>query len=331
MIAADLVTVDPVVLAPALLPALGAVLVLVVDAVLPGRRSWQPLLGVVVLAVAAGTALATGLRVADDPMRTLCLPAPDGACLWTAGPATGTLQAGILLATAAALALLHDGARGPRDTTVRPRCCSRRPPAGSGVAASRDLGTWLVTLELATVPVVALVALRGTRTASHGALTLLVTSVTSFALLVLGAALWLTATGDASFAADTVAAAWADPERRAVLLLAVTVLLSGLGFKLSLVPFHAWTPQAYSTADLGTAAALAGASKISALAALLVVGQALVGAAVDTGSVGVVLGRSRPPRCCSATSWRCARPSRPACSPGRRCRRPAGWCCRWRR
>ena len=37
---------------------------------------------------------------------------------------------------------------------------------GVGVAASRDLGTWLVTLELATVPVVALVALRGTRTAS---------------------------------------------------------------------------------------------------------------------------------------------------------------------
>ena len=290
MIAADLVTVDPVVLAPALLPALGAVLVLVGDAVLPGRRSWQPLLGVVVLAVAAGTALATGLRSADDPMRTLCLPAPDGACLWTAGPTTGTLQAGILLATAAALALLHDGARGPRDTTVTTTLLLAAATGGAGVAASRDLGTWLVTLELATVPVVALVALRGTRTASHGALTLLVTSVTSFALLVLGAALWLTATGDASFAADTVAAAWADPERRAVLLLAVTVLLSGLGFKLSLVPFHAWTPQAYSTADLGTAAALAGASKISAVAALLVVGQALAGAAVDTGSVGVVLG-----------------------------------------
>jgi len=107
---------------------------------------------------------------------------------------------------------------------------------------------------------------------------------------VLGAALWLTATGDASFASDTVATAWADPQRRTVLLLAVTVLVSGLGFKLSLVPFHAWTPQAYSTADLGTAAALAAASKISALAALLVVAQALAGAAVDTDSVGVVLG-----------------------------------------
>lgn len=290
MTAAALVTIEPVSLAPALLPALGVLLVLLGDAVLPGRRTWQPLLGVVVLAVAAGTALATGLRDAADPVRTLCLPGPDGACLWTAGPATGTLQAGILLATAAALALLHDAGRGPRDTTVTTVLLLAAATGGVAVAASRDLGTWLVTLELATVPVVALVALRGTRSASHGALTLLVTSVTSFALLVLGAALWLTATGDASFAADTVGTAWADPDRRAVLVLAVTVLVSGLGFKLSLVPFHAWTPQAYSTADLGTAAALAAASKISATAALLVVAQAVVGAAVDTGAVSVVLG-----------------------------------------
>lgn len=287
--AADLVTVDAVTLAPALLPALGAVLVLVVDAVVPGRRAWAPLLGVVVLVVAAGAALEGALGADESPLRTLCLPAPDGACLWTAGPTTGALQAGVLLATAAAVALLHDGG-GPRDTTVTTALLLTAAAGGAGVAASRDLGTWLVTLELATVPVVALVAMRGTRTAAHGALTLLVTSLTSFALLVLGSALWLTATGDASFAGDTVATAWADPQRRAVLVLGVTVLLAGLGFKLSLVPFHAWTPQAYSTADLGTAVALAAASKVSALAALLVVVQALVGSAVDATAVTVAVG-----------------------------------------
>jgi NADH-quinone oxidoreductase subunit N len=288
--AADLVTVDAAVLAPALLPALGAVLVLVVDALVPGRRALAPVLGAVVLVVAAGAALGSALGAGEAPSRTLCLPAPDGACLWTAGPTTGLLQAGILLATAAALALLHDGGGGPRDTAVTSALLLAAASGGAGVAAARDIGTWLVTLELATVPVVALVAMRGTRSAAHGALTLLVTSLTSFALLVLGSALWLTATGDASFAADTVATAWTDPERRAVLVLAVTVLLAGLGFKLSLVPFHAWTPQAYSTADLGTALALAAASKIAALAALLVVGQALVGAAVDATPVTVVVG-----------------------------------------
>ena len=286
---ADLVTLDPVVLSPALLPALGAVLVLVVDAVVPGRRSWAPWLGVVALVVGAGAALG-GVLTADGPLRTLCLPAPAGACLWTSTPTAGTLQAGILLATAAALALLHDGGGGPRDTTVTTALLLAAATGGVGVAASRDLGTWLVTLELATVPVVALVALRGTRAGAHGALTLLVTSMTSFALLALGAALWLTATGDATFAGDTVATAWADPQRRAVLVLGIAVLLAGLGFKLSLVPFHAWTPQAYSTADLGTALALAAASKVSALAALLVLAQAVVGSAVEARPVTVVVG-----------------------------------------
>lgn len=290
MPAVDLVTVDAVALAPVLLPALGALAVLVGDAVLPGRRAWPPLVGIAVLLVAAGTALATALRPASDPVRTLCLPAPDGACLWTAGPATGALQAGILLATAAALAILHDAGGGPRDTTVTTALFLTAAAGGVGVAASRDIGTWIVTLELATVPLVALVAMRGTRTAAHGAVTLLVTSVTSFALLVLGGALWLTATGDPAFAADSVARAWADPQRRVVLVLAAAVLFSGLGFKLSLVPFHAWTPQAYSTADLGTASALATTSKISAAAALLVVVQAVAGAEVDPGRVSLVLG-----------------------------------------
>ncbi len=290
MTAAALVTVDPLALAPALLPALGAVLVLVGDALLPGRRPRPLPVAVLILVVAAGTALATAVRPASEPVRTLCLPAPDGACLWTAGPTTGTLQAGILLSAAASLALLHDAGRGPRDTTVTTALVLTAATGGAGVAASRDIGAWLVTIELATVPLVALVALRGTRAAAHGALTLLVTSVTSFALLVLGSALWLTATGDAAFAPDTVSTAWGDPDRRTVLVLAMTVLLCGLGFKLSLVPFHAWTPQAYSTADLGTAAALASVSKLSAAAALLVPAAAVAGADVDTGAVAVVLG-----------------------------------------
>ena len=116
-----------------------------------------------------------------------------------------------------------------------------------------------------------------------------------------------------------------------MLLLAVTALLSGLGFKLSLVPFHAWTPQAYSTADLGTAAALAAASKISAVAALLVVGQAVAGAAVDTGSVSVVIGTLAAASLLLGNVMALRQPTPPGCSPGPPCRRPAGWCCRWPR
>ncbi|MGB7819418.1 MAG: proton-conducting transporter membrane subunit, partial [Ornithinibacter sp.] len=260
------------------------VLVLVVDAVVPGRRtSWAPALGVVLLV--AGAVLALRPSVADDgaALRSLCLPAPQEICLWNAGPSTGALQAAVLLSAAAALALFDRGDRAVTTTLVLAAATG-----GVGVAASRDVGTWLVTLELATVPIVALVALRGTRSSSHGALTLLVTSVVSFALLVLGVALWLTATGEAVFGTEAVARAWAVDERRAVLALAVTVLLAGLGFKLSLVPFHAWTPQAFSTADLGTATYLAVASKVAAAGALFVVVGAFVG--VDAPQVALVLG-----------------------------------------
>ncbi len=277
-----LVAIDWLVLAPALVPALGAVLVLLVDAVLPRRASrgggWAPPVAAVLLVAGAAVALRGSFADPDLPLRTLCLPAPDGACLWTAGPVESTLQAGMLLAAAAALALLHDTAAGSRDHVVTTMLVLSASAGGVAVAAARDLGAWLVALELATVPLVALVALRGSRRAAHGALTLLVTSLASFALLVLGAALWVTATGEAAFLADGAARAWDDETTRPVLVLAVAVLVAGVGFKLSLVPFHAWTPQAYSTADLGTATFLATASKLAAAGALYAVVRALVGA-----------------------------------------------------
>lgn len=280
-----LVSVDWLVLAPALAPAAGVLVVLLGDAVLPRRPGrdggWALPVAAVLLVVGAGLALRGSFGDPAQPLRTLCLPAPDGACLWTAGPAASTLQAGVLLAAAAALALLHDGGTAPRDRVVTTALLLAASTGGVAVAAARDLGSWLVALELATVPVVALVALRGTARAAHGALTLLVTSLASFALLVLGAALWVTATGDAALSPATAGAAWADPTQRPVLVLAVAVLVSGIAFKLSLVPFHAWTPQAFSTADTGTAAFLATASKVAAAAALSVVAGALVGTGAD--------------------------------------------------
>ena len=66
-----------------------------------------------------------------------------------------------------------------------------------------------------------------------------------------------------------------DPTRRPILVLAVALVVAGIGFKLSLVPFHAWTPEAYDGAPLPIAAFLAGVSKIAALAALLIVIRAI--------------------------------------------------------
>ena len=94
------------------------------------------------------------------------------------------------------------------------RCVLAATAGAAGVAAAHDLGSWLVCLELATLPAIALVALRGDGRAGRGALALLTTSLVSFAMVALGAALWLLSTGQAVFAAGGVQDALADPERR---------------------------------------------------------------------------------------------------------------------
>jgi NADH-quinone oxidoreductase subunit N len=104
---------------------------------------------------------------------------------------------------------------------------------------------------------------------------LLTTALVSFGLLALAAALWFTATSSGFLTPAAALTVIADPSRRPILVLAVVLVVAGIGFKLSLVPFHAWTPEAYDGAPLPIAAFLAGASKIAALAALLVVIRAI--------------------------------------------------------
>jgi len=252
-------------LLPALIPVAAMVLVLVVDAVTPRARLAAPVIAGIGL---AGGAVATlpGL-LATEPRLTLCTPAPEGRCTWDGSPLTSTLQMAILLATLAVLALASVRRAGVIDVVMLLASAS----GGVAVVASRDLGTWLITLELATLPVIALVAWRDRRAAAHGALTLLTTSLVSFGLLVLGTALWVTATGDPTLTGDSLATAWAVPEQRTLAGLATVVLLAGLAFKLSAVPFHAWTPTTLTSGPLPVSALLASASKLAAVGALIVV------------------------------------------------------------
>ena len=303
------VAFDAVALLPVLAPALGAVLVLVLDAVAPGlHRVHLP------LAAAASTfGLVLAVRAAlgePEAARCLCLPAPDGRCFHDPGATGSALQAAALLAGLVIALLLmapSPPSRAERRTHRPEREGASRsrtfPDHGEGsgptreagatgtgpgpavtvalllssvagatvVAAAQDVGTWLVGLELATLPAVALVALRGGRAAGHGALSLLVTSVVSFGLLVVGAALWVVATGEVTFGGPGVGTGWADPSRRPALVVAVLLMVAGLGFKVSAVPFHTWTPPAYAGAGPAVAALLGTVSKVAALAGLVAV------------------------------------------------------------
>src|SRR5674476_182428 len=232
--------------------------------------------------------------VAGAARRTLCLPG-SGLCMYAADSVASTLQLAALLAAALTLLLSwpDDKKQSPGGTAVIVSLVLAATAGATAVAGARDVGSWLVALELATLPTVALVALRGARSAISGAIALLTAALVSFALLALSAALWFTATGSGFLTPAAALAGFHDPVRRPILALAVVVLIAGIGFKLSLVPFHAWTPEAYDGAPLPIAAFLAGVSKIAALAALLVVIRAVapLGAPVLT-SVALVAAAS---------------------------------------
>ncbi len=298
--AATLVGLDAGVLLPVLAPAAGALVVLVLDAAAPRLRGAHAAVGTLALLVGAGAAL---LPAASGRGATsLCRPGPDPECLYVVTPAAAVLQVAALLASVLVLLLLWPvrGTSRWRDELAELRggpallvTLLLAATAGAvAVAGARDLASWLVALELATLPVVALVALRGSRRAGPGALALLTTSLFSFGLLVVGAALWVAATGRATFAADAARQAWATGPTRAALVLSVLVLLAGLAFKLSAVPFHLWTPQAYTASREPVAALLATTSKLGAVAALVVLLRPLAGLGGGAGPlpVSVALG-----------------------------------------
>jgi NADH-quinone oxidoreductase subunit N len=270
------ISVNAGILLPVLAPAVGAAVVLVTDVAVQHLRRAHYVIAMVALMVGVLATLSGLGMAAGAARRTLCLPG-GGQCMYVADSVASTLQLAALLAAALTLLLTwpDDKREAPGATAVIVSLLLAATAGATVVAGARDVGSWLIGLELATLPVVALVALRGAHSAISGAIALLTTSLVSFGLLALSAALWFTATGSGFLTPSSALAASIDPLRRPILVLAVVVVIAGIGFKLSLVPFHAWTPETYEGAPLPIAAFLAGVSKIAALAALLVVIRAV--------------------------------------------------------
>ena len=270
-----MITFDVGTLLPALSPLIGAVVVLVLDVLdTRGQRVHYAIAFIALVIGMFGTFGALGAPTGDE-LRTLCLP-NGGACFYSATALSTTLQLAALLAAAVTLLLAWPSERADETgrTAVTVSLLLAATGGAVGVAGARDLASWLVTLELATLPVVALAALPGTRRALAGAVQLVTTSLVSFAMLALGAACWYAATGSPELGPGPALAATSTPQR-GLLALAVVLVLGGIAFKLSLVPFHAWTPTTYAGSPLPITVFLAGVSKVAALAALLVVVQAV--------------------------------------------------------
>lgn len=255
-------------LAPVLLPAVGAVGLLLLDALLPrlGRVHW--ILAALLLVGGAVAATPVLWDKAHRPRGTLCI---QGTCWYSVDHLGAGLQLLALLATAC-VALLAYPIRIPHERAPIQAALLLASASGAvAVAGAQDLGSFLVALELSTLPTIALVVLRARRSAIDAGLNLLVTSLVSFAILAMGAGLWFAATGTARL--DTFAALQAgnQPDLRRILVLAVGFVVAGLAFKLSLAPFHLWTAETFGAASVPIGAQLATTSKVAAVAGLVVV------------------------------------------------------------
>lgn len=285
--------IDLLVAGPVLAPAVGAVLVLALDALWPHRRTSALVVGALALLLGLGAAISLRLRsMTAGELSTVCLPgdpalqlaAPEGSevghCLLQVGQSGALLQALAAAAGLAVLALLGGVEARPRDVGVETALLLATVTGATTVTVAHDLGTWLVGLELATLPVVALAVLRGAPRDS-GAMQLIMTSISSFGVAVVGAGLWATATGSIRLGGGAAWAAWQDDGTRAVLTLALVLLLAAVAFKLSLVPFHAWTPATYPRAGAVVTLLLASVSAIAALGALIAVMEGAAGVLPD--------------------------------------------------
>ena len=144
------------------------------------------------------------------------------------------------------------------------------------LAAAGELISIYISLELTTLPLAALAAFLMTARSSEAGMKFLILSAISSALLLYGMALVFGFTGSTylpviaeSIASVAPAASGESFGGSFALLLGITLIVAGFGFKISSVPFQMWVPDVYEGAPTPIVAYLSVASKAAAFAVLL--------------------------------------------------------------
>jgi NADH-quinone oxidoreductase subunit N len=140
---------------------------------------------------------------------------------------------------------------------------------GMVMVASCHFMSFFLGLELLSMPMYGMAAyLVKDRRSLEAGMKYLVLSAVASAFIVFGMALVYSQTGTMVFA-DIGARLAKITGGAHIAMLGAALLLIGLAFKLSLAPFHLWTPDVYEGAPAPVASFLATASKIAVFALLL--------------------------------------------------------------
>ena len=147
------------------------------------------------------------------------------------------------------------------------------------LACASHAATLLLGLELLSLPMVAAVAYAIDRPRSiEGGIKYLILSAGASATLLFGLALIYAETGALDIASLSGAIAGAGLGSPLVTV-GAAMLLAGLAFKLSFVPFHQWTPDVYEAAPMPITAYLSTVVKVGAFVIALRLFHAGVGSA----------------------------------------------------
>lgn len=133
------------------------------------------------------------------------------------------------------------------------------------LVSCQDLITLYVSLELATIPLMVLSAWNRDDTGGEGAIKYLVIGALASAFMLYGFGLIYALSGELNIAAIHPLLQNGTP----ALYLAAALITAGIGFKLTLFPFHMWAPDAYQGAPILVTAYLSGASKAAGLVVAL--------------------------------------------------------------
>ena len=168
---------------------------------------------------------------------------PDLDLVLRAGPLSllfVTLSAGLwLLTTIYAIGYLEDSPHRSRFFGFFSLCVT----STVGIAMSGNMITFVLFYELLTLSTYPLIVHRGTEEARRAGQTYLTYTLIGGGLLLLGT-IWLyTLTGTLEFTPRGFIHALGD-EYQVTLVIIFIFLLTGLGVKAALVPFHGWLPQA---------------------------------------------------------------------------------------
>lgn len=138
------------------------------------------------------------------------------------------------------------------------------------MAAARDLLTAYLAVEVLSFSLYVAVSLaRNDARSGEATLKYVLLGGVASAMLLYGLSLIYGVSGSTQYAEISTALAASDGSMDMALVLGLVLILGGLGFKASAVPFHMWTPDAYEGAPIPVTAYLSATSKAATFALIM--------------------------------------------------------------